>query len=99
MEKFEIDFDKMKRRAEAEKAREVFTAWVGIAMAQLFVLCICGLIILFWINKFTLFLLALMTLVFAVILMAVYTTNRNYKSKFKAVELVDTQNGAENERN
>ena len=99
MEKFEIDFDKMKRRAEAEKAREVFTAWVGIAMAQLFVLCVCGLIILFWINKFTLFLLALMTLVFAVILMVVYTTNRNYKSKFKAVELVDTQNGAENERN
>ena len=40
MEKFEIDFDNMKRRAEAEKARKVFAAWVGIAMAQLFVLCI-----------------------------------------------------------
>ena len=53
----------------------------------------------FWMNKFTLFLLAFMTLVFAVILMAVYTTNRNYKSKLKAVELVDIQNGAENERN
>jgi ABC-type bacteriocin/lantibiotic exporter with double-glycine peptidase domain len=86
MEKFEVDFGKMKRRSEAEKAKRILHAWVGTAMIQLFALCICVLIILFWTNKFTLFLLALMTLFLAVILMAVYTTNRNYKSKLKAME-------------
>lgn len=35
-----------------------------------------------------------MALFFVAILLAVFTTLKGYKSKLKAVELVDTQNGA-----
>ena len=86
MEKFEIDFDKMRRMGDVEMAKKVFNVWVGAAMTQLFILCISFLIVLFWTNKFTLFMLSLMTLVLVVMLIAVYTTNKNYKSKLKAAE-------------
>ena len=86
MGKFEIDFGNINRKREAESAKKVVTGLVAAAMMQLFVLCICVLIVLFLTNKFTLFLLSLMTLVFAVILLAVYTSSKNYKSKLKATE-------------
>nr|WP_319218008.1 hypothetical protein [uncultured Trichococcus sp.] len=86
MDRFEFDFDNMRRIGDVETARRVFTVWVGLTMAQLFILCVCALIVLFWANKFTFFLLSLMTLLFITMLIAVYTTKMRYKSKLKAME-------------
>ena len=86
MDNFEFDFNRMARKADVEFAKRVFTKWVGIVMCQLFILCICSLIVLFWTNKLTLFLLSLMGLFFVVILLAVYTTNKSYRNKLKAME-------------
>lgn len=86
MGKFELDFEKLERQAEVEAAKRVFEIWIGIAMIQVFILCICVLIVLFWTNKLTLFLLSVMALFFVAILLAVLTTLKGYKNKLKSVE-------------
>jgi hypothetical protein len=86
MGKFEIDFDKLARKAELNKAKKVVQFYVGIAMIQIFIVCVCGLAVLFWPNKLTMFMLSVMTLMLAVVVIAICMTLKEYKHKARIEE-------------
>jgi hypothetical protein len=93
MSRYEDDFEQFREKSERFKKETELSGlkntsefWVGTASIQLIGTLISGITVLFWMNKFTLWILAIMTLFSVINWTIAYLTTKDYAKKIKSLD-------------